>query len=307
LLEALKIVKPGTLATIQDAGRPGLRRYGIPPSGAMDQFSYRLANLLLGRSKQATAAAIEITLGGFIAEALAPLMVAIGGGNLSPQLNNQPAPMWTTLSIERGDRIAFPKRISGCRAYLAVRGGLQAPEFLHSKSVFTKGLMGRPLQMDDVLFLDQPPPQQQTSRSSVRPEYRPDFSPPHTIRVVLGPQSDHFTPRGIESFLSSEYRLSPQSDRQGLRTIGPPIEFATGPDIISDPTPLGAIQIPGDGQPIILHRDGQVTGGYAKIAVVATVDLDLLAQAFPGDVLRFDAISREEAIELNGNRTEEIE
>lgn len=296
MLNVLKIIKPGALATIQDAGRPGLRRYGIPPSGAMDQSSYALANALVGN--RAGAAAIELTLAGFVAEAVAPLTIAITGGNMSPQVNDRPVPMWTRLQLQPGDRLSLPKRIDGCRAYVAVRGGLSAAEFLQSKSVFAKGRMGRPLQKDDLLGIEQPPSDLADLPRVVPVGERPSFSSPHVVRVILGPQLDHFTPRGVETFLNSDYRLSPQSDRQGLRTSGPAIEFAHGPDIISDPTPLGAVQVPGDGQPIVLHRDGQVTGGYAKIAVVASVDLDRFAQMFPGDGLRFQAISRHEAIEL---------
>jgi antagonist of KipI len=296
LLEALKIIKPGALATIQDVGRPGLRRYGIPPSGAMDQFSYSAANSLVGN--RSGAAAIEITLTGFIADAIVPLTVAVTGGNFSPQINDRPAAMWKALRLAAGDRLSLPKRVDGCRAYLAIRGGIHNIELLQSRSVFSKGQMGRPLVKDDIVcietqLVDLPHEPREFPANS-----RPSFSPPHTIRVILGPQSDHFTPRGIETFLNSEYRLSPQSDRQGLRTIGPPVEFATGPDIITDPTPLGAVQVPGDGQPIILHRDGQVTGGYAKIAVAAAADLDRCAQIFPGDAIRFEAISREHALQL---------
>jgi biotin-dependent carboxylase-like uncharacterized protein len=192
--------------------------------------------------------------------------------------------------------LSFSKRVDGCRAYLAIRGGIHSTEFLHSRSVFSKGQMGRSLVKDDIVCVETPLAEPNDALREIPTESRPSFSAPHTIRVILGPQTDHFTPRGIETFLSSEYRLSPQSDRQGLRTVGPAIEFATGPDIITDPTPLGAIQVPGDGQPIILHRDGQVTGGYAKIAVVASVDLDRCAQIFPGDAIRFEAISREQAL-----------
>src|SRR5262249_22078021 len=118
---------------------------------------------------------------------------------------------------------------------------------------------------------------------------------PHTIRVILGPQADCFTPAGLETFLNSKYHLSARSDRQGLRTEGPKVEIAKGPDIITDATPLGAVQIPGDGKPIILHRDGQSTGGYAKIAVVAAVDLDVLGRMGPGDAMRFVAVTAAEA------------
>jgi antagonist of KipI len=301
---ALKIIKPGALATIQDAGRPGLRRFGIPPSGAMDQCAYCIGNLLVGNADGA--AAIEVTLTGCVVEALMPITLAITGGDLSPQINDAAAPMWTALQLEPGDRLQFKKRTTGCRAYVAIRGGLHGAAFYRSKSVFAKGRMGQALQKDEILSLETPLPSLAALRS-LPLDLRPDYSPPHAIRVVLGPQAECFTPRGIETFLNGEYRLSPQSDRQGLRTTGPAIEFATGPDIISDPTPLGAVQVPGDGQPIILHCDGQSTGGYAKIAVVATADLDRLAQIFPGEPIRFERITRDEAIERNADQRRLIE
>jgi allophanate hydrolase subunit 2 len=133
---------------------------------------------------------------------------------------------------------------------------------------------------------------------SLQVNWRPAFPAQRTVRVTLGAQAEAFTARGRETFQDSVYTISPRSDRQGFRTDGPPIEFVKGPDIISDPTPLGAIQVPGDGKPIILHRDGQVTGGYAKIATVASAELDKFGQMMPGDALRFQVVSREEALTL---------
>jgi allophanate hydrolase subunit 2 len=125
---------------------------------------------------------------------------------------------------------------------------------------------------------------------------RPPLSSESVIRVILGPQAEAFTAKGVETFLGNEYRISPKSDRQGFRTEGPPVETIRGSDIITDPTPLGAVQVPGDGQPIILLRDGQVTGGYAKIATVISADLDKFGQMSPGDKVRFQAVTREEAL-----------
>jgi len=130
------------------------------------------------------------------------------------------------------------------------------------------------------------------------PECRPDFSCSDPIRVLMGPQEDYFTPRGIATLLNSTYLISPQSDRQACRTEGPAIEIAKGPGIITDPIPPGAVQVPGDGKPIILLRDAQTTGGYAKIATVARVDMDRLGQMMPGDEIRFRRISRQMSIDL---------
>jgi antagonist of KipI len=250
----------------------------------MDQFSFRVGNLLVGNPPGA--AAVELTLMGAAFEALADLTVAITGADLAAHLNDQPAPTWTSLQLRRGDRVAFRRPVKGCRAYLAVRGGLDGPVFYGSRSTFVRGGMGRPLQAKDTLHVLSAPDEAAPPRS-LAPEWRPTLGGEQRIRVILGPQADRFTARGLETFLASPYRLSPQSDRQGLRTDGPPIEMVRGPDIISDPTPLGAIQIAGDGKPLILHRDGQVTGGYAKIAVAASADLDRLARLLPGDRVTF--------------------
>ena len=295
-MQALLVRKPGTFTTIQDAGRPGMRRYGIPTSGAMDMLSFRIANALVGNPSDA--AAIEVTLQGFIVEALAPVVIAITGGDLGAHHNDHPAKLWESLTLEYGDRLSFLKHSSGCRAYVAIRGGIDAPAFLGSKSTFAKGRMGASLKSDDILSIDHLPHPTVIRRRWFPPHLRPALPAEQTIRVILGPQTEYFTQRGIETFLQSSYMISPKSDRQGFRTEGPSVEIAKGPDIISDPTPLGAIQIPGDGKPIILHRDGQTTGGYAKIAKVIEADLDKFGQLVPGDRVCFRAVSREEAVTL---------
>jgi biotin-dependent carboxylase-like uncharacterized protein len=270
----------------------------------MDQFSYRIANVLVGNAPHL--AALEVTLQGLVVEVLTELVVAITGGDLGAHVNDQPAPLWTTLTLARGDRLTFKKRASGCRAYLAVRGGFEAEEFLGSKSTFPKGRMGAPLNANDVLSVGGFRSRTAVPRRTLPAHLRPALSSQHTVRVILGPQTDRFTSRGLDTFLHSTYSLSPRSDRQGFRTEGPPIEHANGPDIISDPTPLGAIQVPGDGKPIILHRDGQVTGGYAKIGTVIAADLDGFGQMIPGDSLRFQAVTREEALALVGQVRQEL-
>lgn len=292
---ALRILKPGSQTTIQDAGRPGLRRYGIPSSGAMDQFAFQIANLLVGNSPRA--AALETLLQGLSLEALAPAVIAVTGGDLGAELNGAPLPLWTSLPLQPGDHLTFKRRAAGCRAYIAIRGGLANSEFLGSRSTFAKGAMGAPLQSNDTLPVFDSPAPPHSFRRQLPPAMRPPISSETTIRVILGPQADAFTDQGQATFLGSQYRISPKSDRQGFRTEGPPIETVRGSDIITDPTPLGAIQVPGDGQPIILLRDGQVTGGYAKIATVISADMDKFGQLSPGDRIRFLSVTRDEALQ----------
>jgi biotin-dependent carboxylase-like uncharacterized protein len=300
-MSELVVIKPGALATIQDAGRAGLRRYGIPPSGAMDQFSYRIGNILVGNDPGA--ASIEVTLQGLILEARGAMSVVITGGDSGAHMNDQPAPMWTSLRLHKGDRINFKRRVTGCRAYVAVSGGIDAPELLGSRSTFAKGRMGAPLRENDVLKIGRG---REVGDRALPVELRPTFPSRAPVRVILGPQHERFTRRGLQVFIQSTYRMSPNSDRQGIRTDGPAIEAVSGYDIISDPTPLGAVQVPGDGKPIILHRDGQVTGGYAKIATVISTDLDKFGQMAPGDPVRFDVVTREQALSIARAKVEEM-
>lgn len=291
---SLRVLNPGSQTTVQDGGRPGLRRYGIPSSGAMDQLSLQLGNLLVGNALHA--AGLETLLQGLRLEAIAPLCIALTGGDLSAELNGQPVPCWTTLTMNRGDELAFKRRVTGCRATLAVRGGIAVPEFLGSRSMFTKGRMGQPVRAGDLLPVGECSPRKTFLRKMLPPHLRPSLGTSYQVRVIPGPQTEYFTRSGIETFFGAEYRISPKSDRQGFRTSGPPVETLRGSDIITDPTPLGAVQIPGDGQPIILLRDGQVTGGYAKIATVIATDLDLFGRMASGDTVRFVSVTRDEAL-----------
>lgn len=294
-MEAFRVRKAGPLTTVQDAGRDGLRRFGVPISGAMDQFAYRTGNQLV--ENPLGAASLEITLNGLTLEAISTVEIAITGADLEPTVDGQAAPRWETFELRAGQLLRFGRRIRGCRAYLAVRGGIAAPVYLGSRSTFVKGQMGAPIATGDILSVAETLPA--LGRTHIWPrERRRPIPDEFTIRVTAGPQQDCFTPAGLMTFFSSEYRIHPNSDRQGIRTEGPVIEIASGPGIISDPTPLGSIQVPGDGRPIILHRDGQSTGGYAKIARVIARDLDWFAQMTPGDRLRFSLVSRAEALEI---------
>lgn len=294
-METFRVRKAGPLTTVQDAGRDALRRFGVPVSGAMDQFAYRTGNRLV--ENPPGSASLEITLHGLTLEALATVEIAITGADLEPTADGQPAPQWETFELRAGQLLRFARRVRGCRAYLAVRGGIEAPVFLGSRSTFVRGQMGAPVATGGVLSIADPLPP--LGRTHIWPRDRRRSIPDQfMIRVTAGPQQDCFTPAGLLTFFNSEYRVHPNSDRQGIRTEGPAIEIASGPGIISDPTPLGSIQVPGDGRPIILHRDGQSTGGYAKIARVISADLDWFAQMVPGDALRFQLVSREEAMRV---------
>jgi biotin-dependent carboxylase-like uncharacterized protein len=291
-MKAFEVLHPGVHTTIQDLGRPGFMKYGTPASGVADRFSARVANLLVGNSPGA--ALLEITLFRLELLALNDLAIAVTGGNLSPMVNGNPLPMWQTFFVKKRDRVAFRARKQGFRAYLAVQGGFSGHNFLGSRSVFVRGLMGSILRVGEILETESAGVKP-TSPKSVTKEMIPPFPANDFLRVTLGPQEDRFTPKGIETFLSSEYRISPQSDRMGYRLQGPAIEHLRGADIISEPIARGAIQVPGDGLPILLLWDAQVSGGYTKIANVISADLDRVAQIMPGESLRFQAVTLEEA------------
>jgi biotin-dependent carboxylase-like uncharacterized protein len=304
LLKAFRILNPGIQTTIQDLGRYGLMKYGIPISGAMDQRSFVIANLLLRNPDNA--AALETTLQGLKLQALNKVTMSIAGADLDPWLNDRPAPQWTAFTMEEDDVLQFKKREKGLRAYVAVQGGFDVPEVMGSRSTYVRGRIGAILHEGETLGICPIDSEMPKNVLALRREYRPDFNRTDPIRLMLGPQEDYFTPRGIEIFLNSTYRISPQCDRQAFRTEGPAIEIAKGPDIISDSIPLGAVQVTGDGRPVILLRDAQATGGYAKIAVVARVEMDRLGQMMPGDTIRFQRVDRQTALNLLREETQRL-
>jgi biotin-dependent carboxylase-like uncharacterized protein len=291
-MKAFEVSNPGIFTTIQDLGRPGYMKYGTPASGVADSFSAQVANLLVGNPPGA--ALLEITLFRLELLALNDLIIAVTGGNLSPNLNGKSLPMWQALALREGERVAFRARKEGFRAYLAIQGGFSGREFLGSRSVFVRGLMGNVLQTGEILEIANPVTQSIPFRKILQ-EMIPVFSNKNILRVILGPQDDRFTQKGMETFLSSAYRVNSQSDRMGYRLEGPTIEHLQGSDIISEPIARGAIQVPGDGLPILLLWDAQVSGGYTKIANVISADLGRLAQVMPGENLRFQSVTLEEA------------
>jgi len=284
----------GLLTTVQDLGRYGYQQYGVPTAGAMDEFSLRIANWLVGNPENA--AALEITLSGPVLAFRGPTIVSVSGGDLSPQLNGAPVPMWESFAVQPGDVLSFAGRQNGCRAYLAVAGGFQVPEVMGSRSTYVcgsiGGLAGRALIAGDILT-GQPPELCSSAVAGRRlpAAFRPDYGEEVILRVILGPQDDLFTPEGLELFSRSTYTITADSDRMGYRLAGPAVNHKAGADIISDGLPLGAVQVPGHGNPIIMLADRQTTGGYAKIATVSTADLPRLAQMLPGQRIRFQPIS----------------
>ncbi len=294
-LDVFEVIQPGPFTTIQDAGRYGYQRYGVPVAGAMDAFALKVANLLAGCHEDDPC--LEITLTGLKLRVLADTLIAVTGGDLAPRINGDPLTMWQSVAVKKGDVISFTWAKKGCRAYLSVAGGIDVPLVMGSRATSVKsgigGFEGRALKSGDCLrsgIFNQLKP-----GLKLPPEFTPEYKTSNTLRVILGPQDDYFTEEGIQTFLNSEYTISNEADRVGYRLTGPVIKHKAGADIISDGIPMGAIQVPGSGLPIVLLADRQTTGGYPKIATAVTVDIPRLAQAKPGDKLRLKSVTISEA------------
>jgi antagonist of KipI len=296
-MNAFRVLKPGLFTVVQDSGRFGYLNYGVPISGAMDTFSLVASNLLVANDERS--ACLETTVTGPELQALGRTQIAITGGICSPKINGHRVPMWQTLAAEEGDVVSFGRMESGCRAYVAMRGGIDSPVLLGSRSTYVRGGFGgtdgRQLKAGDLI--KGLPSSLLSVDYQIPEELIPLFTDHLTIHVVLGPQADMFTKSGIEAFLSSQYRVTLEADRMGYRLEGPTIEHKGKAEIVSDALLPGAIQVPKNGEPIVMMRDAQTTGGYPKIAVAITPDLDLLGQAKPDDEMQFSKTTVKQAHE----------
>lgn len=300
-VDLLEIITPGILASIQDAGRQGFGEIGVAPSGAADSYACRIGNLLVGNLENA--AAIEITLMGFQARFRTGTVFAVTGADLQPSLNGRALPMWTALKAAPGDIVDLPSPVCGCRAYLAVGGGFHIPAVMGSRSTNIGagfgGLDGRMLRAGDRLPGCRPGHYLACAGRSIPDALKALPVSEWVLRVIPGPQGDQFPEASRRQFYEATYTVSGKSDRTGVRLEGPTIEKEAGaPDsILSEGILCGAIQVPGDGKPIILLNE-TVTGGYRKIAVVIAADLPLLGQLAPGDTVRFQETDLSSALDL---------
>jgi len=309
VIETIEVLSPGPLTTLQDIGRFGYGRYGVPTSGALDTFSLRAANVLVGNNENE--ACLEITMFGLRISALRDVAIAVTGGDLRPFLNDTPLSMWTSLILKKGDTLSFRGMKDGCRSYLAIGGGLFLDEIMGSRSTNLSsgfgGLGGRALIKGDVLSSNSPHLHFKAEGRWYPQDLIPCYSKQWHLRVIFGPQDDQFTQEGKNTLLNSPYQVRHQSDRTGIRLSGPLIErrLEVQESIISEGVISGAIQVPGDGQPIIILVE-IVTGGYRKIATVITADLSLLGQMKPGDMVTFEEISLDDAYEALQEMEERI-
>lgn len=293
----IEVLDGGMLTTVQDLGRVGAQKYGVPVSGAMDDWSLRAANRLVGNPDGA--ACLEMTLVGPLLRFDGRGVVALTGADLGAALNGRPVAPWQSVAVEAGCELSFAGRRDGLRAYLAAAGGIDVPVVLGSRSTSARstlgGFEGRPLRAGDRVPIGGIDPRTAGPGRRLPRHIVPSYGHAPTLRVVMGPQDDAFTDEGIRTFLTEAFTLSPQSDRVGCRFLGPRIAHRAGADIVSDGTAFGSVQVPGEGLPIVLMADRGTAGGYTKIATVASADLPLLAQATPGDRVRFAAIGVDEA------------
>ena len=296
-MEFVRIKKPGLLTTVQDLGRPNYRKYGVSVSGVMDQYSFRIANLLVGNKENE--AGLEVTLIGPTLEFTEDVFFTITGANLTPSLNNVEIPMWSVVRAKEGDILRFGQCVYGCRAYIAFSGGIDVPEVMDSKSTFLignyGGFKGRALAKDDVLTLKDPVYNIPYRR--LRSIDIPDFAVKRKVRFIGGPHENEFESHSVDTFLTTAYTLSNSSDRMGYRLEGEVLQHKRQADIFSDFIAVGTIQVPGSGLPIIHMADCGTSGGYTKMGVVISCDIPYVAQLKPGDQINFEKVSVEKALD----------
>ena len=295
----ISVENGGILTTVQDEGRFGYQAYGVSTSGAMDSHAFHIANLLVGNKM--TEGALEMTFMGPTLTFTCDNIIAVTGGDLMPLLDGQPMPMYQAVLVRKGQKLQFGGARNGCRGYIAFAGGLEIPEVMGSKSTLLRnnlgGVKGRKLEKGDTIAFTAP----KTELSNMENRKVPaDIYPADEVvlRVVLGPQDDEFTERGIRSFFWNSGVITDEFDRMGCRIEREPIEHKGDGNINTDGISLGSIQVPANGKPIIMLADRQSTGGYAKIGTVISVDLPKIAQSRPGQKVRFIQVSLELAQSL---------
>ena len=284
---SFKVIDPGAMALIQDGGRKGFQHLGVTAGGPMDEYAFDWANWLLGNTRGA--AALEITYGLVALEAQADVTIALTGADLGASLNGKPLLPWQACQVSAGDRLSFATPVSGLRAYIAMPGGIKAEPRLGSVATVVRekvgGLdgSGQSLKKGDILQSTSPRP------NALRhmPDWAvPDYGAPLLLGVIPGYQFEGFSTVQRMKFFSSDYMVTSNIDRMGYRLKGEAV-ISEQSGIISEGIALGAIQIPQDGQPIVLMRDRQTIGGYPKIGCVFSLDLAKLSQRKPGDGVAF--------------------
>jgi len=307
------VTRAGFLTSVQDLSRTGFRQFGVSTSGALDPFALRVANLLVGNDEDA--AGLEITLGGLQLRFDEERSVAWCGGEFDVQIGSWALPAGHVANVQAGDQLKFGRAQTGCRCWLAISGGIDAPVVLGSRSTDLRanfgGIEGRALRDGDQLLLGQFRPSQTATAESISSWGGPhDWVSPAkrypALRFVRGVDWSRFGDVTIQRFTIHEFKVSPDSDRMGVRLDGPELKRQDETDLISEAVAPGTIQVPPSGKPILLLGDCQTIGGYPKIAHVITVDLGIAAQLRAGDGVRFSEVSLQDAhrllVEREGDR-----
>ncbi len=300
------VIEPGLATTVQDLGRPGGYDVGIPPSGALDQNSAKIANLLVGNP--VSAALLEAPYMAPKLRADSDTVMAVTGATVQLLVNGSEQPSWSPVAVKAGDEISFGFVQAGARVYIAFAGGIDVPAVMGSRSTYALGtlggLHGRPIQVGDRLPLGAPTAA--AARSSVPEALRPSWSKEVELRVVLGLYDYRLTDEARDVLVDSVWTLTPVADRTGFRYSGPRLAFkervqpfGAGSDpsnIVDAGYPIGSIQVPSGSEPIILHRDAVSGGGYAMVGTVISVDMDLVGQCSPGTATSLVPVSLEDAL-----------
>ncbi|MFD2615968.1 5-oxoprolinase subunit C family protein [Terrilactibacillus laevilacticus] len=303
---SIKVIRPGLLSTIQDLGRQGFQKHGVIVGGAMDSYASRLANILVGNDEGE--GTIEMTLVGPSLEFEQDLLISITGGDFSPTIDEDKAPMWRPIYVKKGSVLTLNVCESGCRAYLAVAGGFKIKKVMESKSTYLLGKMGgykgRALQKNDRIDVNEMSLLAKQIVQKIKLGSTKDLFhapkwciPSHYIqqnepvlRFVAGKQFDQFSQSSLNDFCDKPFDISQKSDRMGYRLTGPKLNLKEPIELLSEAVSHGTVQVPPNGDPIVLLADRQTTGGYPKIAQIISVDLPIIAQMKPGDQVYFKKI-----------------
>jgi biotin-dependent carboxylase-like uncharacterized protein len=315
---AIRVKSPGLLTTVQDTGRFGEYAIGMPPSGAMDVFSYQVGNYLVGNEDGA--AGLEITYFGPELEFTEDAVIAITGAQMPPKINGEEAPTWETLQAEEGDVLSFDYLRNGARSYLAVAGGIDVPVFMHSRSTYTLiglgGHEGRALQEGDELKVGEAGDRSARVGMSVDADRVPTYTRETELRVIIGLASYRLTEESMKEFLNTTWTVTPDADRVGYRYKGGELKFiereqpagagADPANVVDFGYPVGSIQVPGGVEPIVLMNDAVTGGGYATIGTVISADRDKLAQTKTNDKTRFRSVDLDEALKARKERRKQM-
>ena len=314
----IRVGQPGLLSTVQDAGRFGEYALGMPPSGAMDLFSYQVGNFLVGNEEDE--AGLELTYFGPELTFTEDAVIALTGAEMPPKINGEEAVTWETLAVSSGDVLTFDYLRSGARAYLAVAGGIDVPPFMHSRSTYTLiglgGYEGRALQEGDELEIGDAGDRSDCIGNRVDDDHIPTYSKETELRVIIGLASYRLTEESMEEFLNTTWTVTTDADRVGYRYRGGELGFvereqpagagADQANVVDFGYPIGSIQVPGGVEPIVLTNDAVTGGGYATIGTVISADRDKLAQTKTNDKTRFRSVDLDEALEARKQRRQRL-